>query len=61
MTWAQKINYDIRLHLWMNYVDHILFIHLERTKQGTFRLKQPRLEDYGIFRLAEASILSRSQ
>lgn len=60
MTWAQKINYYFRLHLWMNYVDHIIFIHLERSEQGTFRLKKPRLEDYGVLRLLEASILSRS-
>jgi hypothetical protein len=28
MSWAQKINYYIRYYLWMNYIDHILFIHL---------------------------------
>jgi hypothetical protein len=60
MTWTQKISYYLRLHLWMNYIDHILFIHLEQTKSGTYRLKKPKLQDYGILRLIEASILSRS-
>lgn len=31
MTWAQRMNYQIRLYLWTNYVDHILFMHLEKT------------------------------
>ena len=41
MTWAQKIGYYIRLHLWMNYIDHLIFIHLEKTKNGTYKLKKP--------------------
>jgi hypothetical protein len=41
MTWSQKINYHIRLHLWMNYIDHILFIHLEKTKHDNYKLKRP--------------------
>lgn len=60
MSWGQKLNYYIRYYLWMNYVDHILFVHLEKRKDGLFRLKKPQLKDYGIFRCLEASILSRS-
>ena len=41
MSWGQKINYYIRYYLWMNYVDHILFVHLEKRKDGIFRLKKP--------------------
>ena len=50
----------MRYYLWMNYIDHILFIHLEQTKNGQYRLKKPQLQDYGILRLLEASFLSRS-
>ena len=60
MTWAQKINYQLRLYLWMNYIDHILFVHLEKCKENHYRLKKPLLQDYGILRLIEASILSHS-
>ena len=60
MTWPSKINYHIRLYLWMNYIDHILFIHLEKTKDDNYKLKRPQLQEYGILRLLEASLLSRS-
>lgn len=41
MSWGQKLNYYIRYYLWMNYVDHILFVHLEKRKDGVFRLRKP--------------------
>jgi len=60
MTWSQKLNYQIRLFLWNHYVDHLLLIHLRKKDNDKFRLKRPKLQDYGIFRLIEASFLSRS-
>lgn len=60
MTWAQRMNYQIRLYLWTNYVDHILFMHLEKTKDEFYLLRKPSLSDYGILRLLEASFSSRS-
>jgi len=36
-------------------------MHLEkRTKDSSYHLKQPKLEDYGLFRLLEACLLSCS-
>lgn len=60
MTWTQKVNYQLRLFLWTYYVDYILLIHLERNSDRVYRLKRPRLEDYGFWRLLEASVLTRS-
>jgi len=60
MSWSQSLNYNIRLFLWQDYVDHILFMHLEKKKDDTYRLKQPKLDDFGVFRLIEAAILSCS-
>jgi hypothetical protein len=54
------MNYQIRLYLWTNYVDHILFMHLEKTKDEFYLLRKPSLRDYGILRLLEASLSSRS-
>jgi hypothetical protein len=60
LTWTQKISYQIRLYLWMNYVDHILFMHLEKKHEEHYNLKKPKFENYGVFRLMEAAFLSRS-
>jgi hypothetical protein len=43
MTWSQKLNYQIRLFLWNNYVDHLLLIHLKKKDNDMFRLKRPKL------------------
>jgi hypothetical protein len=59
-SWAYKLSYRIRLFLWSNYIDHILFVHLEKMKDGSYHLKTPKLQDFGILRLLEASLLSRS-
>jgi hypothetical protein len=60
MTWAQRVGYQFRLYLWTNYVDHILFMHLEKTKDECYHLRKPKLSDYGVLRLLEASFSSRS-
>ena len=60
LSWAQKIGYQIRLYLWMNYVDHILFMHLEKKNEDNYNLKKPLFENYGVLRLLEAAFLSRS-
>ena len=43
MTFAQKINYYLRLFLWRNYVDFLLLMYLKKEKDDLFRLKKPRL------------------
>ena len=44
----------------MNYVDHILFMHLEKKHEDYYKLKKPMFENYGILRLIEAAFLTRS-
>lgn len=55
-----KTYFYIRLFLW-NRIDHIQFIRIKYKKEhDQFRLVIPKLQDYGVFILIQAYILTHS-
>jgi hypothetical protein len=64
MTFFEGISMRFRYFLWCNFVDHILLIKMGINKdkggQGNFMMKKPDVQDYGIFSLLQASVLSIS-